>query len=87
MMDYHKLFLLMSDYFDHELERDIFDEMEEMIHDDLCCQSFFNTFCKTLDLCDQIEAEEIEVPQYVHIQLYRIIQIEIKKKSHKKSRR
>ncbi len=79
MMDFERLFELLSDYFDEELESQICNEIRELISEDFCCKSLFNTFNKTLDLCREMEAEEIEVPEGVHIRLYESLRIEIRK--------
>jgi len=80
MIDFEKLFELLSDYFDEELEDDICAEIDELVSEDFCSKVFFNTFAKTIELCREIEAEEVEVPEEVHIQLYEFLEIEIKKK-------
>ena len=78
-MDLEELFELLSDYIDKELESDICSEIDELINEDLYCNSLFNTFNKTLDLCREFESEEIEVPEEVHIKLYEYLRIEISK--------
>ena len=79
-MDFDKLFELLSDYFDEELEYEICSEIDALICEDSCCKALFNTFNRTLDLCREMEAEEIEVPGEVHITLYESLRIEIRKK-------
>lgn len=80
MIDFEKLWELLSDYFDEELEPDICAEIDELLSEDLCCKALFNTFNKTLELCREMEAEEIEVPEEVHLRLYEFLRIEIRKK-------
>ena len=79
-MDFERLFELLSDYFDEELESEICNEIDELISEDPCCKTLFNTFSRTLDLCRETEAEEIEVPEEVHITLYESLRIEIRRK-------
>jgi len=61
----------MEDFF----SADIFEEMEDMIQKDSCYNTLFNTLCKTIDLCHEIV--EKEVPEDVHENLFRILDIEI----------
>lgn len=84
MMDYLMLCELLSNYFDDELERDICEEIDLLIEENFACQSLFNTFNKTLELCLEMEEEEFEVPEEVHIRLFEFIRIETsKRKRHK----
>jgi hypothetical protein len=83
MIDLEELFWLLSDYLDEELESDLCAEINQLINDDLDCLAFFNTFNKTLELCrelEELEEEEIEVPQEIHIKLYESLKIEFRKK-------
>jgi len=80
MIDFEKLFELLSDYFDEELEDDICAEIDELVSEDFCSGVLFNTFAKTIELCGEIEAEEIEVPEEVHVRLYEFLEIEIRKR-------
>lgn len=77
MIDFEKLISLLSEYIDEELERDICDEIDELMNEDICCRYMFNTLEKTVDLCHEIEI--FDVPEEVHIELYRVIKIEIDK--------
>lgn len=80
MIDFEELFMLLSGYFDEDLENDLIDEINELIDEDLWCQAFFNTFNRTLELCHELEEEEeeeMEVPKDVHMQLFESIRIEI----------
>lgn len=77
MIDFEELFRLLSDYFDEELEFDICAEIDRLISEDFISQVFFNTFNKTLELCQEMEAEEMEVPEEIHIRLYEFLRIEI----------
>ncbi|MFH1351978.1 MAG: hypothetical protein ABIH68_00185 [bacterium] len=61
----------MEDFFN----ADIFEEMDDMIRKDSCCSTLFNTLCKTIDLCHEID--EMEVPEDVHENLFRILDIKI----------
>ena len=79
MMDFERLFELLSDYLDRELESEICAEIDELIREDSCCKTLFNTFNKTLDLCREMETEEVEVPEGVHIRLYESLRIEIRR--------
>ncbi len=79
MMDFKKLSELLSDYFDEELESDICAEIDELVNEDSCCRSLFNTFNKTLDLCKELEAEEIAFSEEMHIRFYEFLKIEIRK--------
>lgn len=81
MMDFERLFELLSDYFDEELESEICNEVDELVSEDSCCRSLFNTFNKTLDLFREMEAEEAEVPEEIHIRLYESLRIEIRRKT------
>lgn len=77
-MNCEDIYLLLSDYFDEELDSEICDGIEEHISTCRYCESLFDTFSKTLDLCKEIEL--LEVPQEVHIRISRSIRIEIKKR-------
>lgn len=78
----HKIFLqLLSDFIDDELDFDLSDEFERELENEFCC-CFFNTFKKTVELCHQIEMQE--VPQSLH---YRIIKTIEHTGSPKKKRR
>lgn len=74
-MDFRELCNLLSDYFDHDLDSEICSEIEEFICADNECRTLFNTFQETIHLSQEIE--EIEVPQEVHIKLYRSLRITI----------
>jgi hypothetical protein len=78
MIDFKRLCELLTDYFDEELESDICSEIDELVSEDFGCKVLFNTFNKTLQLCEEME-EEIEVPEEVHIRLYEFLKIEIRK--------
>ena len=69
-MDYEDFFELLSDFMDDDMDFDLFDEIEETLLEDEFCYHYFNTFRKTVEICHQIELQE--VPEAVH---YRIIQI------------
>ncbi len=74
----HKIFLrLLSDFIDDELDFDLSDEFERELEDDLCC-CFFNTFKKTVELCHQIEMQE--VPEILHYRIIRTIETTPQKK-------
>ncbi len=77
MIDFEELFMLLSYYFDHDLEEDLIDEIDELVEADLWSQAFFNTFCKTMELCHELEEEELEVPEEVHYRLFESIRLEI----------
>lgn len=79
MIDFRRLCELLTDYFDEELESDICTEIDELVSEDFGCKVLFNTFNKTLELCKEMEEEEIEVPEEVHIKLYEFLKIEIRK--------
>jgi len=79
MIDFKKLCQLLTDYFDEELESDICAEIDELVSEDFGCKVLFNTFNKTLQLLREMEEEEIEVPEEVHIRLYEFLRIEIRK--------
>jgi len=74
MMDYEKFLQLISDFLDDELDFDLEREFEESFDDEFC-RCYFNTFRKTVELCREIEIEEI--PQELHRKL--IIRIEKEK--------
>jgi len=78
MIDFKRLCELLTDYFDEELESDICSEIDELVSEDFGCKVLFNTFNKTLQLCEEME-EEIEVPEEVHIRLYEFLKIEIRR--------
>lgn len=78
MIDFKRLCELLTDYFDEQLESDICAEIDELVSEDFGCKVLFNTFNKTLQLCEEME-EEIEVPEEVHIKLYEFLKIEIRK--------
>jgi len=79
MIDFKKLCELLSDYFDGELESDICAEVDELVSKDFGCKVLFNTFNKTIELFEEMEAEEIEVPGEVHIRFHEFLRIEIRK--------
>ena len=62
-------------YLEKELEEDICKDMKGLIDEDCCCEHLFNTLKKTIEICGEIEM--LEVPEEVHINLHRIIRIEI----------
>ncbi len=80
MIDFKKLCQLLSDYVDGELESDICAEVDELVSEDFVCKVLFDTFSKTIELIKEIEAEEIEIPEDVHISLLEVLRIEIEKK-------
>ena len=80
MIDFDRLWQLLSDYLDEELELDLCSEIDQLIKEDLMCHAFFNTFNKTIELCRKLESEEIDIPQTIHLQLYHSLKIEIRKK-------
>lgn len=79
MIDFDELFQLLSDYFDEDLEAQLCAEIDQMFNEELWFHSFFNTFHRTIDLCYELESEEIEVPQETHIQLFEVLRIEMAK--------
>jgi len=83
-MDFEEFCNLLSEYFDEELGPRSCRDMEEMIASDSCCRTVFNTFNKTLKLCRQLQAEEMEVPEEIRVNLYRYLRIEISR-GHKES--
>jgi len=84
MMDFKRLCELLSDYFDEELESDICAGIEELVSEDPFCEVLFNTFNRTIKLCEEWEQEKIEVPEEVHIRLHRFLKLEIRKSVPKK---
>jgi len=80
MIDFKKLCELLSDYFDEELESDICADIDELVSEDFGCKVLFNTFNRTVELCREMEAEEIEVPEEVHIRLHEFLKIKIRKR-------
>ncbi len=74
-MDCEELFFILSDYFDQELEMELYDEMEEHIKTCCYCEFLFDTFSKTLELCS--EMEQLEVSPEVHLRIIQLIRIEI----------
>ena len=79
----HKIFLrLLSDFIDDELDFDLSDEFERELEDDLCC-CFFNTFKKTVELCHQIEMQE--VPEILHYRIIRTIETTTQKRPARKT--
>ncbi len=79
MIDFKKLCELLTDYFDEELESDICSEIDELVSEDFGCRVLFNTFNKTLQLCKEMEEEQIEVPEEIHIELYEFLKLEMEK--------
>jgi len=77
MIDFKKLCRLLSDYFDGELESDICAEVDELVSEDFGCKVLFDTFNKTIELIKEMESEEIEIPEEVHISLLEFLRIEI----------
>jgi len=73
-MDYEKFFQLISDFLDDELDRDLEREFLENFEDEFC-RCYFNTYIKTIELCHEIEIEEI--PLELHERL--IMRIEKEK--------
>ena len=81
----HKIFLqLLSDFIDDELDFDLTDEFERELEDDICC-CFFNTFKKTVELCRQIEMQE--VPQSLHYRIIKTIEHTGSPKNKRKNKR
>ena len=79
----HKIFLqLLSDFIDDELDFDLSDEFERELEDEFCC-CFFNTFKKTVELCHQIEMQE--VPEILHYRIIRIIETTTQKRPARKT--
>lgn len=70
MMDYDLFFKLMSEFMEREMEMDLLEEFEELLEDDYCC-CYFNTFKKTVQLCHEVEIEE--VPPTLHYTLIETI--------------
>ncbi|MFC2061779.1 RNA polymerase sigma factor, partial [Elusimicrobiota bacterium] len=73
IMDFIKFCRLLSDYCDSELSFDICSEIEEFMHEECICKTMFNTFQRTIELCNELE--EMEVPQQIHIELHRTLHI------------
>lgn len=71
------IFELFSDYLDEELESDLFAEIEEHLEECKHCTSFFHTYQRTVTLCQSIEI--VEVPDKVHLKLWRTLRKEIRK--------
>lgn len=78
-MDIERFYTLLSEYFDEELEAGLCRDIEELISSDSCCEAVFNTFSRTLELCEEIQIEETDVPEEVHISLYKSLRIEVKR--------
>jgi len=66
-MDIDKFCRLLSDFMDGELENGICDEMKVRMQDDSCCESLYNTFSRTLDMCHEIQP--VELPEDIHSEL------------------
>jgi hypothetical protein len=79
-MEYKDFCDFLSAYLDRELDADICAEIDQMLEEDCYCQSLFDTFDKTIWLCQQIEQEMIDVPEEVHIRLIQVIRTEVRKK-------
>jgi N-glycosylase/DNA lyase len=75
MIDFEEFWSLLSDYFDEELDRDICEEIDEFMGEDIFCENLFNTFRRTVDMCREIEM--IDVPEEVHRELYTFLKIQI----------
>lgn len=68
---FDRFFKLVSDFIDQELDFELLDEFERDMEDEFC-RCFFNTFQKTVELCHELEMEE--VPEELHISLMDAIQ-------------
>ena len=77
-MEFTSFCNLLSDYFDNELDPGICAEIEQVICEDCCCQTLFNTFDKTLKLCKELCCEELDVPEKIQTSLYEYLEIQIK---------
>lgn len=75
MMDFEKFCSLLSDYIDKELDRDLREEINEMLCEDSSCEHLMNTLLKTVDMYRGMEM--LEVPEETHEELLLIIKREI----------
>ena len=82
--DEMKFWKLISEYFDSDKDFDINAEIERFIYDDPDVRAFFNNFDKTLQLCNQIEADQLNVPDAIHVQLIQSLRVENTKKPKKR---
>lgn len=78
-MELKKFCELLSEYFDHDPESDFCTEIEKLIEEDPYYENIFNTLNKTIELFDELESEELEVPEETHTMLFESIRIEIRK--------
>ena len=75
MIDFEQFWQMLSDYIDEELEKDIYEEFDDMICEVAECEHLFNTLQKTLHICHEMEM--VEVPEEVHVELHRVLQVEM----------
>jgi len=76
MIDEKKFWKLLSEYFDDDFDFFTHSEVERFILDDPDIRAFFHTLSKTVELTQQIEPVEINVPEQIHIQLYQVLRQE-----------
>ena len=75
MTDFEKIFRLMNEILDREMQTGLIQEFELRLGD-AAFQDFFNTFKRTVELCRGLEREfeDMTVPQDLHISLIQAIQ-------------
>lgn len=89
MIDYDRIFSLLDEFVDQEMNFDLLDDFEkefEEFEDEFfrCC---FNTLVKTVEMCNDFKM--IEVPEPLHLSLIEVIktmpQSKIKARKRKKN--
>jgi len=63
-----------EEFFGEEIN-EMFGEMDKMIQSDVCCSSLYNTLCRTIEFCG--EMDEMDVPEDTHRKLFELLGIEI----------
>jgi predicted anti-sigma-YlaC factor YlaD len=66
----------LSDYIDNELQAELCAEIEEHLQDCNNCRIVVNTLRKTVELYEQINGEQVELPDAVRERLY--LRLELK---------
>lgn len=74
-MNCKELCLLLSDYFEGELDPKICEVIDTHVKECQCCEFIFNTFMKTVDLCKEVKSEK--VPVEIHRKIIQIIDMKI----------
>ena len=66
-----------DDFFGKDFN-ELFEEMDRMIESDVYCSSLYNTLCRTVEFCG--EMDEMDVPEEAHRKLFEVLDIETEEK-------